>query len=38
MLAPRLATLLADWLVGQAEIWPEASVQRYQALQPVGVR
>jgi glycine/D-amino acid oxidase-like deaminating enzyme len=34
MLAPRLATLLADWLMGKAEIWPEASVQRYKALQP----
>ena len=38
MLAPRLATLLADWLVGEAELWPDASVQRYNALQPAGVR
>lgn len=38
MLAPRLATLLADWLEGQAELWPEASLQRYNALQPAGVR
>ena len=37
MLAPRLATLLADSLVGQAEIWPDASVQRYRALQPAAV-
>ena len=38
MLAPRLAMLLADSLAGQAEIWPDASVQRYNALQPIGVR
>ena len=38
MLAPRLATLLADWLAGEAEIWPDASVQRYNALQPASVR
>ena len=38
MLAPRLATLLADWLTGRGELWPEASVQRYNALQPAGVR
>ncbi len=37
MLAPRLATLLADWLAGQAELWPDASVQRYNALQPASV-
>ena len=37
MLAPRLATLLADWLAGRAELWPDASVQRYNALQPAGV-
>ena len=37
MLAPRLAVLLADWLEGQADLWPDASVQRYNALQPVGV-
>ena len=37
MLAPRLAVLLADWLEGQTEIWPEASLQRYHALRPAGV-
>ncbi len=37
MLAPRLATLLADWLVGQAEIWPDISLERYAALHPVPV-
>ncbi|MFD2717991.1 NAD(P)/FAD-dependent oxidoreductase [Hymenobacter monticola] len=37
MLAPRLATLLADCLEGRAEIWPDASLQRYNALRPVGV-
>ncbi|WP_201986198.1 NAD(P)/FAD-dependent oxidoreductase [Hymenobacter rubidus] len=34
MLAPRLAVLLADWLLNGTEIWPEASVQRYRALWP----
>lgn len=38
MLAPRLAALLADWLVGEAEIWPDASVQRYSALQPAAAQ
>ncbi|MBJ6110966.1 FAD-dependent oxidoreductase [Hymenobacter sp. BT523] len=37
MLAPRLAVLLADCLEGHAEIWPDASLQRYNALRPVGV-
>ncbi|MDO7853655.1 NAD(P)/FAD-dependent oxidoreductase [Hymenobacter convexus] len=37
MLAPRLAALLADWLESGAEIWPDASLQRYNALRPVGV-
>ena len=32
MLAPRLAALLADWLAGQADLWPEVSLQRYSAL------
>lgn len=29
MLAPRLAGLLADWLEGHGEIWPEADLKRY---------
>ncbi|WP_310398020.1 FAD-dependent oxidoreductase [Hymenobacter sp.] len=37
MLAPRLATLLADNLEGRAEIWPDVSLQRYNALRPTGV-
>ncbi|HEX8506136.1 MAG TPA: FAD-dependent oxidoreductase, partial [Hymenobacter sp.] len=37
MLAPRLAELLADWLEGHGEIWPDVSLQRYNALRPVGV-
>jgi glycine/D-amino acid oxidase-like deaminating enzyme len=37
MLAPRLAVLLANWLEGEDEIWPDVSLQRYNALQPVGV-
>ncbi|MBD2769599.1 FAD-binding oxidoreductase [Hymenobacter sp. BT664] len=37
MLAPRMAVLLADWLEGRAEIWPEVSLQRYNALWPAGV-
>ncbi|SFQ56973.1 NAD(P)/FAD-dependent oxidoreductase [Hymenobacter arizonensis] len=37
MLAPRLAVLLADWLEGRAEIWPDTSLQRYNALQPISV-
>ncbi|MFC7670411.1 NAD(P)/FAD-dependent oxidoreductase [Hymenobacter humi] len=37
MLAPRLAVLLADWLEDRAEIWPDVSLLRYNALQPVGV-
>ncbi len=34
MLAPRLATLLADALEGRGEIWAEVSLQRYRALWP----
>ncbi|WP_052732549.1 NAD(P)/FAD-dependent oxidoreductase [Hymenobacter terrenus] len=37
MLAPRLAVMLADWLDGRGEIWADASLQRYNALRPVGV-
>ena len=37
MLAPRLATLLADHLEGSAELWPDVSLQRYNALRPAGV-
>ena len=37
MLAPRLATMLADCLEGHGEMWPDASLQRYNALRPVGV-
>ena len=37
MLAPRLATLLADWLEGKSDIWPDVSLQRYNTLQPIGV-
>ncbi|MBF9224148.1 NAD(P)/FAD-dependent oxidoreductase [Hymenobacter ruricola] len=37
MLAPRLAVLLADWLAGRAELWPDVSLHRYNALRPVGV-
>jgi glycine/D-amino acid oxidase-like deaminating enzyme len=37
MLAPRMAALLADWLESGAEIWPDVSLQRYNALRPVGV-
>ena len=37
MLAPRLAELLADCLEGHGELWPEASLQRYNALQPARV-
>lgn len=37
MLAPLLATVLADALEGHGEIWPDASLQRYNALQPAGV-
>jgi glycine/D-amino acid oxidase-like deaminating enzyme len=29
MLAPRLAGLMADWLEGRAELWPEVALQRY---------
>jgi glycine/D-amino acid oxidase-like deaminating enzyme len=32
LLAPRLAVLLADWLEGQAELWPEVDLRRYAAL------
>jgi len=35
MLAPRLAALMADWLEGRGELWPEVSLQRYAALAPV---
>ena len=38
MLAPRLAELLADWLAGRAEIWPDASLQRYNTLCPTDAR
>ncbi|WP_210520693.1 NAD(P)/FAD-dependent oxidoreductase [Hymenobacter terricola] len=37
MLAPRLATLLADWLDGHGEIWPDVSLQRYNTLRPASV-
>ncbi|OGX85862.1 hypothetical protein BEN47_14230 [Hymenobacter lapidarius] len=37
MLAPRLAALLADCLEGHGEMWPDASLQRYNALQPADV-
>lgn len=33
-LAPRLAVLLADYLGGQGELWPEADVARYYKLYP----
>jgi glycine/D-amino acid oxidase-like deaminating enzyme len=32
LLAPRLAVLLADWLEGRAELWPEVDLRRYAAL------
>jgi glycine/D-amino acid oxidase-like deaminating enzyme len=32
LLAPRMASLLADWLEGRADLWPEVAVQRYAAL------
>jgi glycine/D-amino acid oxidase-like deaminating enzyme len=32
MLAPRLAVLLADWLEGKADIWPDVSLLRYEKL------
>jgi len=32
LLAPRLAVLLADWLEGKAELWPEVDLRRYLAL------
>ncbi|OGX91396.1 hypothetical protein BEN49_20020 [Hymenobacter coccineus] len=34
VLAPRLAALMADWLLGQADLWPEVSLARYGALWP----
>ena len=34
MMAPRLAVLLADFLEGKADIWPDVSLQRYEALRP----
>lgn len=34
MMAPRLATLLADWLEGRAELWPEVDLKRYAKLKP----
>jgi glycine/D-amino acid oxidase-like deaminating enzyme len=37
MLAPRLAVLLADWLEERGDIWPDVSLQRYQALWPAAV-
>ncbi|RZK60974.1 MAG: FAD-binding oxidoreductase, partial [Hymenobacter sp.] len=33
-LAPRLAALLADYLGGQGELWPEADVARYYKVYP----
>ena len=37
MLAPRLAVLLADWLLDPAtEIWPDVSLRRYEKLQSAG--
>ena len=38
MLAPRLATLLADHLEGHADLWPDVSLTRYNALRPVGIK
>ncbi|SNR84782.1 NAD(P)/FAD-dependent oxidoreductase [Hymenobacter mucosus] len=32
MLAPRLATLMADWLETGQELWSEVNIQRYSAL------
>ena len=37
MLAPRLAVMLADCLEGHAEIWADASLQRYNALRLANV-
>ncbi len=37
MLAPRLAVLLADWLEGRTDLWPDCSLERYYKLQSVGV-
>lgn len=34
-LAPRLAQLMADFLAGQGEIWPEADLARYYKLYPI---
>lgn len=37
MLAPRLAVLLADWLLDPAtEIWPDVSLRRYEKLRLAG--
>jgi glycine oxidase len=32
MMAPRLATLLADWLEGLGSLWPEVDLNRYAVL------
>ena len=32
MLAPRLAALLADWLEGCGELWPEVDLKRYYSF------
>ncbi|WP_375417882.1 NAD(P)/FAD-dependent oxidoreductase [uncultured Hymenobacter sp.] len=32
MLAPRLAVLLADWLEGSGELWPEVDLKRYYSF------
>ena len=37
MMAPRLAVLLADHLEGRAELWPDVSLERYNALYPSSV-
>ena len=37
VLAPRLAALMADWLAGRADLWPEVSLARYAALWPAPV-
>lgn len=32
MMAPRLATLMADWLENGTGLWPEVNIRRYSAL------
>ena len=32
MMAPRLATLLVDWLEGSTELWPEVDLKRYDKV------